>query len=536
MSSLIQQHAKLLAGAAFLALACMTSACSVLEVQPESRADALPQAVKLAPGEGLVLMRLAGTRRSVTRFGGKFDSLTVWNETLQKEFVLNDRADTWSSHNLFVKGLPPGHYTVRNIKGHFHTVTVGTNTREAFPGFTVSAGRMTDLGNIIYIRPHDPAAGSRFLWAQVDTPGDSAASLRQLAPALATMATAQPALGWDRDARLDALQQRYAGLRATSMQGNAPARLGDGSLLFGEAFGMIAVRTPQGEWHQIDTPTALPIRAVHAAPDGTLFAGSEDAQLLMRRAGQRDWTRLALPIAGGSVLDIGALPGTDDLLVVLELRDRYVGLSSRLASPGEWKEQFSHPRLLFRNTNADDRGFVYRSGTGVALATGNNISRQRAVSYDSKTGSWTSATLDVDGTPLTWAMLPNGSLARFEAVPMSRDRFFYVSADGGKRWETRAELHATWGPLMFLSDDTGYVVRSLGPPDLEFDADPANPAALWRTDDGGRSWKAVGTAPAYPLRVVDLGQPGHLGYVSNDGRFFSSTDGGKNWSLEKEVL
>lgn len=540
MSSLVRQHTKRMVGAAVLALACITSACVSPPVTPETRAESSPKALRMSPGEGMVVVKLATNRPQVSRLFRKFHSIVVWNENQEKEYVLGDHADAWASHGFFAKGLPLGRYTIRDIKSEVSNGMIEgwfrTNPKDVFPSFTVAPGRLTDLGNIVYVRPHGPAASNRHAWAHVHTPHDRADALRQLSPVLAASLGAEPALGWDADTRLQQLQENYAGLRSASMLGNAPVRLGDGTMLFGESFGLIAVRTPSAEWRTLETPTASPIRALHAESNGALFAGSEDALLLMRRSGEQDWTPLALPVDDGTVIDIGPLPGTEELLVVLEMRDRFIGLSTKRASPGEWTRQFSHPRQLFLAPLADARGFVYRARNKLVLATGSPIGRQQALAYDSTVRSWTTATLDVDGAPLTWTMLPDGGLARFEAVPLSRDRFFYISGDGGKRWETRAELHGTWGPLTFVTNDTGYVVRSPGPPELEFPADLKEVASVWRTDDSGRSWKEIGVAPAYPRRLIDLGGPDHLGYVSNDGRFFSTTDGGKTWSLEKKVL
>ena len=539
MSRLIRNNYRRLTGAAVLVLACAMSACVTPPITSETRAQTSPKTLQLASGDGLLAIKIAINRPQVSPLFRKFTTLAVWNEGLQKEFELKDFADPGASHAFFVGSLPPGSYTVRAIRGEVSNpmieASIRTAANEKFPVFTVAAGRLTDLGNIAYIRAHYPATSTQYHLGQVYAPHDRQAELRQLSPALAALVGAQPALGWEPGERLAALQARYDNLRSVSMLVHSPKRLDDGRLLFGEAFGNIAVRSPDGTWDAIPTPTALPIRSVHALGDGTLFAGSDDGVLFTRPAGQADWRALALPLDDASVIDIGPLPASDQLLVILQTRDRFIGLSTSVAAPGQWTEQFSQPRQLFRASAADARGFVLRAGDDLALVSGSNIAQQKTIRYDRQARTWAVATLDTDGLPECWAMLPDGRLARFQQVNLSRDRFFELSSDSGMHWDRRAELHFSWGSLLFVSNDIGYVVRANGPPQYEYPESAKGDEAIWRTDDAGRTWREMGAAPAFPRRLVQLGGTDHLGFVSDDGRFYSSTDGGKHWVLERRV-
>lgn len=528
-----------LAGVAVLILACATSACVSPPITSETRAQTSPKTLQLASGDGLLAIKIAVNRPQVSPLFRKFTTLAIWNERLEKEFELKDYADPGASHAFFVGSLPSGLYSLRAIKGEVSNAmieaSIRTDANEKFPKFTVAAGRLTDLGSIAYIRAHYPATSIQYHLGQVYAPNDRQAELRQLSPALAAIAGTQPALGWEPGERLQALQARYDGLRSTSMLVYSPKRLEDGTLLSGEAFGQIMVRSPGGKWSVIQTPTALPIRSVHAANDGTLFAGSDDGTLLTRAAGKADWQTVALPLDDASVIDIGPLPASKELLVVLQTRDRFIGLSTSTAAPGQWAEQFSQPRQLFRASAADARGFVLRAGDNLALVSGSNIAKQKTVRYDLQTRHWEVAALDSDGLPECWTMLPDGRIARFQQVNLSRDRFFELSADGGLHWERRAELHATWGSLLFVSNDIGYVARAGGPPQYEYYENAKGGESVWRTDDAGRTWREMGPAPAFPRRLIHLGGMENIGFVSDDGRFYSSSDGGKRWVLERRV-
>ena len=525
--------------AAFAVIMGMMSGCAFSPVTPESRVKSSPKAVQLESGKGLLAVKIAGNRPQVSIYFKKWNTLVVRNENLQENFSLYDRSDWAASHALFVDSLPAGTYSVREIKseGGNLAVELSSNTKvsDAFPTFTVAAGRMTDLGTIAYIRAHQPAGTRQYRWGQVHSPVDRPNELRQLAPAVAALVGAEPSLGWEADERLRGLQQGFDSMRSISMQVNSPARLPDGTMLFGEAFGQIAVRSPNRAWHYIQTPTALRIRAIHAAPDGALLAGSDDGVLLARRAGQTDWESLALPVDDGAVIDIGPLPGTDELLVMLQTRDRFIGLSTSRSSPGQWTEQFSRPRNLFTNPSGDAQGFILRTGDHLVFASGGNMGKQETVTYDSKARSWKVTPVDTTDVPMHWALLDNGKLARFDGYPITGGRFFTLSSDGGARWEKGAELGGTFASLLFVSNDTGYAIRGGFPVDVEFVDNPKQPPTLWRTDDTGRSWHEVGKVPALPRRLIQLGGPDHLGYASTDGKFFSSTDGGKSWALDVEV-
>jgi hypothetical protein len=528
-----------LIGAAFAMVAFMMSGCAFSPVTAESRLSALPNAVQLKPGQGILAVKLAVNRPQVSMYFKKWKTLLVRNEDLDEDFALYDRSDFAASHAFFVDSLPPGTYSVREIKSEAASLALEVWSKAkvdgVFPKFTVAAGRLTDLGTIAYIRAHYPSSSRQHDWGQAHSLMDRPTVLRQLAPALGAALGAEPSLGWEEGERLQALQQGFESMRSVSMQANSPARLPDGTVLLGEAFGQIAVRTPGRAWQYIQTPTALPIRAIHAAADGSLLAGSDDSVLVARGAGQSKWQFITLPIVDASVIDIGPLPGTDELLVVLQTRDRFVGLSTSRVSPGQWTEQFARPRALFATPSGDAQGFVMRTGEHLVFASGGNMGKQETVTYDSKARSWKAVPVETTDLPLHWALLPDGRLARFDGYPITGGRFFTLSSDGGAHWEKGGELGATFAPLLFVSNETGYAVRGGFPIDVEFTEDPNQPPTLWRTDDTGRSWKEVARTPAMPRRLIRLGGPEHLGYASGDGKFFSSTDGGKSWTLDVNV-
>ena len=512
--------------------ACALGLASGCAVSPDTRAHAMPGGVRLAPGEGVLSLTVSGNRLPESIFG-KRRVLTVANLETKQSYSLTDRADATVAHSLFIANLPAGNYTVldfaRELNGLI-TLKDGAIPTIAVPTFSIAAGQLTDLGTMARIRHHSAEKLYGHTWGQVGTPLEREAVLRQLEPALGARLRAEPALDWEKNAWLVERQREYANLRGNSMQLLAPVRLADGTLLFGEAFGQIAVRHPQGTWKMVRTPVTQRLRAVHAEGD-TVFAGTEIGLLLSGRLDGSGWAPIALPVADASVIHIGRLPGSEELLVVLQARDRYVGLSTSRSAPGQWTELFSRPRPLFSNFAFDTQGAVYQSGDTVVLASGSVESKQEMLAYDKGTRTWKLTAGGDSALPFGWASLHDGGVGRFRGIPLT-GMYFAVTRDGGASWEKRGELNWANGALLFTSDQTGYVQRT----DSTGAFDGAKSVmSVWRTDDAGRNWTRVGAPPVLWGKFVALGQPDQVGYAGADGKFYVSANGGKTWQLEHEV-
>jgi hypothetical protein len=518
---------KALLGAALSALLLAGCAAS-----PEQRAKSAPGAVQVAPEQGLLALKITTNRPMVSQFFAKWTTLNIRNSETKEAFTLIDRADSSAGHSLFVHPLPAGQYA---IEGVFNsavgamTITSGADASKAFPTFRVAAGQLTDLGSLAYIRKHFPQTTRAFKWGQVDSPLDRQALLRQLEPAMAARLEARPVLGWDDGEVMADARKTFAQERRLTMRALTSAALSDGSLMFGESFGQIAVRNPSGEWRWIDTPTALPIRALQIDEDGSLYAGSDEAILLKRAPGASEWQRLQLPVTDGSILYIGSTPGARDLFVVVQGRDRFVGLSTSRTSPGQWNEQFSRPRALFVNAQMDAHGRVFAAGDRLFLATGSAEAQREITWYDRASRTWKVNALADKGMTTGWVAFGDGSVGYFAGIPLT-GMYFNTSPDYGTTWEKRGELNWTSvAPLMFVSDTTGFVVRSEGMPtgNAEF--------GVWRTDDGGRTWGKGGPLPTLFGTLVALRGAEQVAFASANGKFLVSSDGGKTWRLEREV-
>jgi hypothetical protein len=515
----------------FVAAALILAGCAVT---PEQRAKNAPGAVQLAADQGLIALKITSNRPAVSTFFGKWNALSLRNVDTKESFTLTDRADSSAGHSLFVQALPAGRYALEGVGNAAYgaaTITSRADASGAFPMFRVAAGQLTDLGTLAYMRRHFPVNTPVYYWGQVESPLDRQAILRQLEPSLATRLAERPVLAWEPTKELEERRATYAQFQQATLRVLAPTPLRDGSMMFGESFGQIAVRAPNGEWRWMQTPTALPIRALQADEDGTLYAGSDEGILLKRAAGAGEWQSIPIPLKDGSILHIGSTPGARDLLVIVQGRDRFVGLSTSRSAPGQWTEQFSRPRALFLNTTTDAQGKVFTAGEKIFLATGSVEAQREIVRYDTSERAWKPVALSSKGSTATWVPFSDGRIGAFAGIPLT-GMYFNVSADYGTSWQRLGDLNWANGSLMFVSDATGFVVRTDSIPV----SDPEKlEVSLWRTDDGGRSWNKVAPLPALHGTLVALRGAEQLGYASANGKFLVSADGGKSWRAEREL-
>ena len=138
-----------------LLLVCFTSA---LHAKEEKRV--IPH-TRVAPGQGMVMMRLV-TNRDLTNFSTKWDKFDIREVKSGKEYKLKDLYD--GGHNaIFIASLPAGEYQAERMRvgdaGWQSLAEYGSV--EEFEAdawrFKVEAGRMTNLGSLLFLQPYAPA-------------------------------------------------------------------------------------------------------------------------------------------------------------------------------------------------------------------------------------------------------------------------------------------------------------------------------------------------------------------------------------------
>jgi hypothetical protein len=504
------------------ALIVLLAGCAIT---PETRAKSAPAALWLDSSEGLMALKITSNRPTINTFHFKWTTLKVRNVDTQVTTIVDDRSDSSAAPSLFLQPLSAGFYEIEELVSWSGAQSITAGAKNFLPTFRIEPGKLTELGTLACVRRHFPVDSKLFWWAQQSSPFDREAVLRQLASSLSSILRSASDNTWTEGDQLNSLHAAYAASKQLTMRASSPVLRADGTLLLGESFGQISLRSPSGDWTWIQTPTTLPIRAVHVAQDGSLYAGSDDGTLLIRKAESTDWESLALPVNDASVIHVGDLPRSDQIFIVLQTRDRFIGLSTSATSGGVWKEQFSRPRSLFSNSAFDASGVVLEPERRIVVVTGGMESKLEVSVLDQESENWRVANLDESGTPTHWTVIPGGSIGRFRGVPISM--YFSASQDGGITWEKRGDLSFANGitPL-FVSDQSGYVLRR--------DSILVAQFSLWKTDDSGHTWSKVGPMPSLG-RLIRLAGEGNIAFASVNGKFIVSSDFGKTWRLEREL-
>ncbi|WP_147400455.1 WD40/YVTN/BNR-like repeat-containing protein [Acidovorax cavernicola] len=522
-----------LAIAPWLTAALLLSGCAIPQVSPEERAKNAPSSLQLAPAQGVVSVKMTSNRAGISTFFGQWARLQVKNLETSEKTWLSNRSELIENHSLFLGALSPGTYEIHGVESSSSAVMTLISSADAsntFPAFAIAAGQLTDLGTITYVRKHYPVNSREFRWGIApDAPFDRQTILRRLNPTLRDQLSLRPVLAWNDGDRLRARRKAHDESLGLTMRVASPQLQPDGSVLFGESFGQIAVRSKQGAWTFQQTPTSLPIRSLHVGLGGEMYAGSDDGILMVRRTPTGSWESIPLPTTDSSVIHIGALPGSADVLVVLQTSDRFLGLSIGASADRPLKEQFSKPRALFVNPMYDVRGYVLEAVGQVLLATGAFQSKTEILKYSSADPIWKDVSSGDENTPSNWASLNDGSIGRFGGIPLT-GMYFTTTDNDGKSWERRGDLNWANGGLLFVSEKVGYVVRT----DSIAALDPElNRQSIWRTNDAGRTWSLAGSPKTIGGTLIALGGTEKIGYAGANGRFMVSQDGGKTWNAER---
>lgn len=135
-----------------------------------------------------------------------------------------------------------------------------------------------------------------------------------------------------------------------------------------------------------------------------------------------------------------------------------------------------------------------------------------------------------------WQTISGNTIGGFQAATMLDSRRglavsnrgeIWSTSDGGHSWTVKSTLKsADWHfneseQMHFVDELHGWIVETL---------------TVWRTDDGGASWKEAFSpleqkAEGQPVRAF-FGDSDHIWVCATSGEVYSSSDGGKTWLVQ----
>lgn len=504
-----------------LAFALLAAPASICATKPVDL-----QRVALMRGQGMVMMRLI-LNRDIANGYPKFAQLTVLDAKTGKAHRMRDLYGH-GRNGLYVASLPPGEYVADEVKAgdvSFWTAGMPSWTAGFFPTgawrFIVEKGRMTNLGTILMVMPYTPFNSQRFRMVHVPDetlPQRSAHWFRpDDYPALLGSA-----LSWKQVESHAGLDWMPIPSRRMSMAlaGGTPAR--GGGLLFGEHYGQVAWRHPNGRWSWEDTGTIESILYVVDAADGVRYATAEGSMLL-RRNGLRDWQRIPVPIADARPC-LAYADADGSLLIAWEHSQKTEVMRYRPGAETPWsKEREFSTFAIFQGR---EQGLCKAMVTSRSLVFTNTSwgwsTSDRATDadiYDIATRTWKRQKFAMGGA---LGAFPNGDLHLMTGG--IKKQTFNVSSDLGATWEPRGISDDLNSPA-FADSQNGIAVGGT------YNTTHTN--ILKRTTDGGHTWEK-GVRVRGHVSFYRMMPDQELLFATSEGLFCSSRDYGRTAVLERD--
>ena len=487
---------------------------------------ALTHDAALAPGEGVVLLRVVG---NASEPWSQLELAPDTGGTPQTVFAA-DFAE--NSSGVFVGKLPAGRYRPVQMKAALQTGNLVTTLEvplEARLGrFAVEAGRVTNLGTVVYqeygamVKMHIKNAVVRS-----PAPAPSAALLHSQFPAVAAAVEGKPELGWDDPVRAPSPQlvQVLRDGRGQVRGLNGASLAQGGAVWAGARLGALLVReSVRAPWRRIDTGALHEIMAVAPLPQDRILAGGEEGLVVLSQDRGRSWTRLSVVAPERIVVFVGGTASGAVVLVAQGADDLQVWMASDPRSA--WRQ-------IGQIATARDR----REGVVPGTPSGDDVVRWRTLQHPDfvaltdarlviysderklSTFDFASQRWDSVETPFvahhTLAM-PDGHL--FAMPPVGASMF--GSSDWGHSWQKLDYFTFASAPA-FASDTTGYLA-----------ARPYGTTEIWRmmkTTDGAKTWNEQSELAFMPRKVIVDPASHALLALSVQGETFLSGDDGKSW-------
>lgn len=517
MSFLKSCHWALLLLSALVLGGCATSAVT--------RSDAgTTLNLQAKANEGFVLLKVIATR-PISMLNPKWQHVKV-RDAAGNYHEINDLTASTNmfmssyvpTESLYFARLPQGEYEIPSggsigpgpglllaLLSSDHTAVDGQ-----LPRFTVSAGRVANLGTVVLAPEIDKTQPTQMLL--LSGPQGKRAALQDLLSEV-DYKQALPAEGggWSSASNDDGPTLERA-RRLVSVLSVPPGEPAGSTFTAGSHLGTIFVRSSTGTWEQQQIDTLDRVVFARRLPDGTWLAGFDYGRYAVKRPGA-GWEPFQLPGEKARVMHIEPRADNSALFVVSDLKRTRVLL--RPALEGRTDEA----RQLALRENLPNQHLLTQGAALVLSGNEPGISREALMTTVDKQ-TLAVATRTEKFWVMDWQYLPDGGLvlARMNGLSVLR------STDAGtlQSWqhsEDKAHMTSYW-----LDRDNGYAMAHSG-------AITTVSSFLQRTRDGGRSWERVGT----PLLTENIG--GRL--IHADTRevlvqaanvVYSTADEGRTWN------
>ncbi len=109
--------------------------------------------------------------------------------------------------------------------------------------------------------------------------------------------------------------------------------------------------------------------------------------------------------------------------------------------------------------------------------------------------------------------------------------YLLKTSDGGLTWQRlNLNIKMNWEKdMFFINPQTGWICNDRTASSLSEDH-----ASVYRTNDGGTSWKLLKTLPEHQLNAICFANE-KIGWVAGTNKIYFSDNGGSDWNLQFDV-
>jgi len=200
--------------------------------------------------------------------------------------------------SLFASGLAPGSYSLSDLYsyrnyGNYYYQNFGS-VEASFGTFVVEAGKVTDLGTLIYYRKPD----GDVYYDVVNRKADAGLTLdlvKQSLPSVVAKVDFNSPLSWSEDENSDDRQDQYLNMAQNPINYNQAYPLADGGWKFTAPLGMLISRDAGGEWGLEAVETDYELEFYSRNQSGDQLVSSADKILYLKLAGSDSWQSFPAP-------------------------------------------------------------------------------------------------------------------------------------------------------------------------------------------------------------------------------------------------
>lgn len=234
----------------------------------------------------------------------------------------------------FAAPVPAGEYSLSDIFSlHYFGNYYYRKRQDADPSFgtfKVEAGKVTDLGALIYYYKPD---GDRYIpiLTRRDGMEDAFELLQNKAAPLARQLKSKDRLTWDEDDYGGDRQALYLNIVQNPIMYNSAYPQRNGGWIFATSLGVLLKRSPDGDWAIDALETDYGLKLYQRRDDGAVVVVDEKNNIYFRRAKEKAWRLMPAP-RGQEKLSYLQL-GDKNELYALQATERQLNLYQGKLSP-----------------------------------------------------------------------------------------------------------------------------------------------------------------------------------------------------------